>query len=88
MASRVIEAGSVVARTRFLLSTRVLKERPLWLDVAEAFPPVEPLPPPHKDRQLHSGKAKTLSFTEDCLRRWNVLCLLIHNYEGKGIMAE
>ena len=69
MASRVIEAGSVVARTRFLLSTRVLKERPLWLDVAEAFPPVEPLPPPHKDRQLHSGKAKTLSFTEDCLRR-------------------
>ncbi len=78
MASRIVEAGTVITRTRFLLATRVLKERPLWIDVAEAFPPIEQLPPPHKARQLHSGRAKTLSYTDDYLRRWNYLFLVVY----------
>ena len=70
MASRVIEAGSVVTRTQFLLLTGVLKRRPLWLDIAEAFPPVETLPPPHKARHLHKGKAKSISYFQDSLKRY------------------
>lgn len=76
MASRVIEAGSVVTRTQFLLNTQVLKQRPLWLDVTEAFPPVEPLPPPKKARHLHSGRAKILSYSVDQLKRLAVNIVL------------
>ncbi len=80
MASRVIEAGTVIARTRFLLATGVLKERPLWVDVAEAFPPIDQLPPRHKAKHLYYGKAKKLSYSEDNLRRWNFCAIIfIHS---------
>lgn len=68
MASRVLEAGSIVTRTRHLLLSGVLKERPLWLDVVEAFPPVEPVPP-HKAKQLFPGRARVLKYSEDSLKK-------------------
>ena len=51
-----------VARTQRLLETGVLKERPVWLDVVEAYPP---LPPPPVPPALQKGKYPEIVYPED-----------------------
>ena len=49
-----------------MLSVGVLKERPLWLDVLEAFPP---LIPPQHNRSPEAGLPPVLTYPEDKQRR-------------------
>lgn len=67
MASRVIEAGTIVARTQQLLRCGVLVQRPLWLDVVEALPS---LLPPQYNRPPDPGRPSRIAFPEDKLRRY------------------
>ena len=53
---------SLCVRARQLLQTGVLKERPLWLDVVEAWPPLPTAQPT-------SGRPPELNYPEDLLRR-------------------
>ena len=50
-----------------LLQTGVLKERPLWLDVVEAFPP--DVFPKH-NQTPEGGRAPVIAYPEDELKRW------------------
>nr|XP_027806139.1 28S ribosomal protein S23, mitochondrial isoform X1 [Marmota flaviventris] len=56
--SRLETVGSVFSRTRDLLRAGVLKEKPLWYDVYEAFPPLRE--PVFQRPRLRYGKAKAL----------------------------
>ena len=49
-----------------LLQTGVLKERPLWLDVVEAFPP--DVFPKH-NQTPEAGRAPVIAYPEDELKR-------------------
>ncbi|CAI8055026.1 28S ribosomal protein S23, mitochondrial [Geodia barretti] len=66
MASRVYQMGTIVSRVNHLLQTGVLKERPLWLDVVEAFPP--DVFPKH-NQTPEGGRAPVIAYPEDELKR-------------------
>ncbi|XP_012503910.1 PREDICTED: 28S ribosomal protein S23, mitochondrial [Propithecus coquereli] len=54
--SRLETVGSVFSRTRDLIRAGVLKEKPLWYDVYNAFPPLRE--PVFRRPRLRYGKAK------------------------------
>nr|XP_005583865.1 PREDICTED: 28S ribosomal protein S23, mitochondrial [Macaca fascicularis] len=54
--SRLETVGSVFSRTRNLIRAGVLKEKPLWLDIYNAFPPLRE--PVFQRPRLRYGKAK------------------------------
>ena len=54
-----------VHRAQRLLETKVLKERPIWLDVVEAYPP---LPHPIIPEHLSTGRLRTIEYPEDAER--------------------
>ncbi|XP_062968451.1 small ribosomal subunit protein mS23 isoform X1 [Cynocephalus volans] len=68
--SRVETVGSVFSRTRNLIRAGVLKEKPLWYDVYNAFPPLKE--PVFRRPRLRYGKAKAsiqdILYYEDRIR--------------------
>ncbi|CAH6775882.1 28S ribosomal protein S23, mitochondrial isoform X1 [Phodopus roborovskii] len=68
--SRLETIGSVYTRTRNLMRAGVLKEKPLWYDVYEAFPPLRE--PVFRRPRLRYGKAKAdiqdIFYREDQIR--------------------
>ncbi|XP_012617412.1 small ribosomal subunit protein mS23 isoform X2 [Microcebus murinus] len=54
--SRLETVGSVFSRTRDLMRAGVLKEKPLWYDIYDAFPPLRE--PVFRRPRLRYGKAK------------------------------
>ncbi|XP_045381643.1 28S ribosomal protein S23, mitochondrial isoform X1 [Lemur catta] len=54
--SRLETVGSVFSRTRDLIRAGVLKEKPLWYDIYNAFPPLRE--PVFRRPRLRYGKAK------------------------------
>ncbi|XP_005002421.1 small ribosomal subunit protein mS23 isoform X2 [Cavia porcellus] len=68
--SRLETVGSVFSRTRNLLRAGVLKEKPLWYDIYEAFPPLRE--PVFQRPRLRYGKAKApiqdILYHEDRIR--------------------
>ncbi|XP_036609536.1 28S ribosomal protein S23, mitochondrial isoform X2 [Trichosurus vulpecula] len=56
--SRLETIGTIFTRTRDLMRAGVMKEKPLWYDVYEAFPPLKE-PVFRRTRQRY-GKAKAL----------------------------
>ncbi|KAM6163625.1 small ribosomal subunit protein mS23 [Rhynchocyon petersi] len=68
--SRLETVGSIFSRTRDLLRAGVLKEKPLWFDVYNAFPPLRE--PVFKRPRLRYGKAKAdiqdIFYNEDRIR--------------------
>ncbi|ERE67284.1 28S ribosomal protein S23, mitochondrial isoform X2 [Cricetulus griseus] len=68
--SRLETIGSVFTRTRNLMRAGVLKEKPLWFDVYEAFPPLRE--PVFRRPRLRYGKAKAdiqdIFYREDQIR--------------------
>ncbi|KAM4844800.1 small ribosomal subunit protein mS23 [Thomomys bottae] len=68
--SRLETIGNVFTRTRDLLRASVLKEKPLWYDVYEAFPPLKE--PQFQRPRLRYGKAKApiqdIFYHEDRIR--------------------
>ncbi|XP_049716540.1 28S ribosomal protein S23, mitochondrial [Elephas maximus indicus] len=68
--SRVETVGSVFSRTRGLIRAGVLKEKPLWLDIYKAFPPLRE--PVFQRARLRYGKAKAeiqdIFYHEDRIR--------------------
>ena len=65
MASRVI-AKNIMSRTRELHRVGLLKATPLWLDVVESFPPLQP---PWPDNKGKARKPTVLAFPKDKWRR-------------------
>ena len=53
-----------MTRVRNLLKAGVLKERPLWLDVVEAFPPIVS---PQFNRRPEKGTPPRIEYPEDHL---------------------
>eukprot|EP00731_Ephydatia_muelleri_P022496 Em0015g79a len=66
MGSRILQSGTIISRTTSLLRSGVLKERPLWLDVVETFPPFVPT---QHNRTAEKGRPPTLRYTEDALKK-------------------
>ncbi|XP_060059772.1 small ribosomal subunit protein mS23 isoform X2 [Erinaceus europaeus] len=68
--SRLETIGSVFSRTRNLIRAGILKERPLWFDIYEAFPPLRE--PVFRRPRLRYGKAKAdvqdIFYHEDQIR--------------------
>lgn len=68
--SRLETVGSIFSRTRDLMRAGVLKEKPLWFDVYNAFPPLRE-PVFRRPRQRY-GKAKSpvqdIFYHEDLIR--------------------
>ncbi|XP_004707083.1 28S ribosomal protein S23, mitochondrial [Echinops telfairi] len=68
--SRLETVGSIFSRTRDLLRAGVLKKKPLWFDVYEAFPPARE--PVFRKVRLRYGKAKAdiqdIFYREDLIR--------------------
>ncbi|XP_042772131.1 28S ribosomal protein S23, mitochondrial isoform X2 [Panthera leo] len=68
--SRLQTVGSVFSRTRDLLRAGVLKEKPLWFDIYNAFPPLRE--PVFRRTRLRYGKAKAaiqdILYPEDRIR--------------------
>ena len=56
----------VFNRTQRLLETGVLTERPLWLDVVEAYPP---LPPPVLPEMMVKGRLHVIKYPKDAVRK-------------------
>uniref|UniRef100_A0A5F8HLY2 Small ribosomal subunit protein mS23 n=1 Tax=Monodelphis domestica TaxID=13616 RepID=A0A5F8HLY2_MONDO len=56
--SRLETIGTIFTRTRDLIRAGVMKEKPLWFDVYEAFPPLRE--PVFRRPRLRYGKAKDL----------------------------
>ena len=66
----------IISRVNRLLQTGVLKERPLWLDVVEAFPPDVF---PRHNQTPEGGRPLTIVFPDDDLRRY-LSCMKICIY--------
>uniref|UniRef100_A0A8C3W427 Small ribosomal subunit protein mS23 n=1 Tax=Catagonus wagneri TaxID=51154 RepID=A0A8C3W427_9CETA len=68
--SRLETVGSVFSRTRDLIRAGVLKEKPLWFDIYNAFPPLRE--PVFRRPRLRYGKAKAaiqdILYHEDRIR--------------------
>ncbi|XP_054989895.1 28S ribosomal protein S23, mitochondrial [Sorex araneus] len=68
--SRLETVGSIFSRTRDLIRAGVLKEKPLWFDIYEAFPPLRE--PVFRRPALRYGKAKAqvpeIFYQEDRIR--------------------
>ncbi|XP_049628667.1 28S ribosomal protein S23, mitochondrial [Suncus etruscus] len=68
--SRLETVGSIFSRTRDLIRAGVLKEKPLWFDIYEAFPPLRD--PVFRRPTLRYGKAKAqvaeIFYQEDQIR--------------------
>uniref|UniRef100_A0A8D1M6V2 Small ribosomal subunit protein mS23 n=1 Tax=Sus scrofa TaxID=9823 RepID=A0A8D1M6V2_PIG len=68
--SRLETVGSIFSRTRDLIRAGVLKEKPLWLDIYNAFPPIRE--PVFRRPRLRYGKAKAavqdIFYHEDRIR--------------------
>ncbi|XP_037666245.1 28S ribosomal protein S23, mitochondrial isoform X2 [Choloepus didactylus] len=68
--SRLETVGSIFSRTRDLIRGGVLKEKPLWYDVYNAFPPLRE--PVFRKPRLRYGKAKApiqdIFYHEDQIR--------------------
>ncbi|XP_057572740.1 28S ribosomal protein S23, mitochondrial [Hippopotamus amphibius kiboko] len=68
--SRLETVGSIFSRTRDLIRAGVLKEKPLWFDVYNAFPPLRE--PVFRRPRLRYGKAKSpvqdIFYQEDRIR--------------------
>ncbi|XP_072635972.1 small ribosomal subunit protein mS23 [Canis lupus baileyi] len=68
--SRLETVGSIFSRTRDLIRAGVLKEKPLWFDVYDAFPPLRE--PVFRRPRLRYGKAKAaiqdVLYPEDRIR--------------------
>ncbi|KAB1265584.1 28S ribosomal protein S23; mitochondrial [Camelus dromedarius] len=68
--SRLETVGSIFSRTRDLIRAGVLKEKPLWFDVYNAFPPLRE--PVFRRPRLRYGKAKAsiqdILYHEDRIR--------------------
>lgn len=52
-------SSTILPRVQRLLETEVLKARPLWLDVVEAYPP---LPPPSVPKPNRTGRSPTIQY--------------------------
>ncbi|XP_067570247.1 small ribosomal subunit protein mS23 [Pseudorca crassidens] len=68
--SRLETVGSIFSRTRDLMRAGVLKEKPLWFDIYNAFPPLRE--PVFRRPHLRYGKAKAhiqdIFYHEDRIR--------------------
>ncbi|XP_037347885.1 28S ribosomal protein S23, mitochondrial isoform X2 [Talpa occidentalis] len=68
--SRLETVGSIFTRTRDLIRAGVLKEKPLWFDIYNAFPPLRE--PVFRRPRLRYGKAKAhirdILYQEDRIR--------------------
>ncbi|XP_066220744.1 small ribosomal subunit protein mS23 [Saccopteryx leptura] len=68
--SRLETVGSIFSRTRDLMRAGVLKEKPLWFDIYNAFPPLRE--PVFRRPRLRYGKAKPpiqdIFYPEDQIR--------------------
>ncbi|XP_017919589.1 PREDICTED: 28S ribosomal protein S23, mitochondrial isoform X1 [Capra hircus] len=68
--SRLETVGSIFTRTRDLIRAGVLKEKPLWFDIYNAFPPLRE--PVFRRPRLRYGKAKSptqdIFYHEDQIR--------------------
>ncbi|XP_029784540.1 28S ribosomal protein S23, mitochondrial isoform X2 [Suricata suricatta] len=68
--SRLETVGSIFTRTRDLIRAGVLKEKPLWFDIYNAFPPLRE--PVFRRPRLRYGKAKAdiqdILYPEDRIR--------------------
>ncbi|XP_004685068.2 PREDICTED: 28S ribosomal protein S23, mitochondrial [Condylura cristata] len=68
--SRLETVGSIFTRTRDLIRAGVLKEKPLWFDIYNAFPPLRE--PVFQRPRLRYGKAKAhirdILYQEDQIR--------------------
>ncbi|KAM5216067.1 small ribosomal subunit protein mS23 isoform 2-T2 [Hipposideros larvatus] len=68
--SRLETVGSIFSRTRDLIRAGVLKEKPLWFDIYEAFPPLRE--PVFRRARVRYGKAKSpvqdIFYHEDLIR--------------------
>ncbi|KAM9209134.1 small ribosomal subunit protein mS23 [Dugong dugon] len=68
--SRLETVGSIFSRTRDLIRAGVLKEKPLWFDIYNAFPPLRE--PVFRRTRLRYGKAKAgiqdIFYHEDRIR--------------------
>ncbi|KAM8811908.1 small ribosomal subunit protein mS23 [Rhynchonycteris naso] len=68
--SRLETVGSIFSRTRDLIRAGVLKEKPLWFDIYNAFPPLRE--PVFRRPRLRYGKAKSpiqdIFYPEDQIR--------------------
>ncbi|KAK2495247.1 hypothetical protein MC885_011556 [Smutsia gigantea] len=68
--ARLETVGSIFSRTRDLIRAGVLKEKPLWFDVYNAFPPLRE--PVFRRPRLRYGKAKAhiqdIFYHEDRIR--------------------
>ncbi|XP_001500490.3 small ribosomal subunit protein mS23 [Equus caballus] len=68
--SRLETVGSIFSRTRDLIRAGVLKEKPLWFDIYNAFPPLRE--PVFRRPRLRYGKAKApiqdIFYHEDRIR--------------------
>ncbi len=54
--------GTLYFRTQQLLETGVIKEKPVWLEVVEKYPP---LPPPPVPPSIKKGKYPHIVYPED-----------------------
>ncbi|KAM7068736.1 small ribosomal subunit protein mS23 isoform 3-T3 [Molossus nigricans] len=68
--SRLETVGSIFSRTRDLIRAGVLKEKPLWFDIYNAFPPLRE--PVFRRPRLRYGKARAriqdIFYHEDLIR--------------------
>nr|XP_019591964.1 PREDICTED: 28S ribosomal protein S23, mitochondrial [Rhinolophus sinicus] len=68
--TRLETVGSIFSRTRDLIRAGVLKEKPLWFDIYNAFPPLRE--PVFRRARLRYGKAKApvqdIFYHEDLIR--------------------
>ncbi|XP_004645349.1 28S ribosomal protein S23, mitochondrial [Octodon degus] len=81
--SRLETVGSVFARVRDLLRAGVLKEKPLWLDIYKAFPPLRE--PVFRRPRLRYGKAKAL--VQDILYHEDRIRAKFYSAYGSGQKA-
>ncbi|XP_075417666.1 small ribosomal subunit protein mS23 [Tenrec ecaudatus] len=78
--SRLETVGSIFSRTRDLLRAGVLKKKPLWFDVYEAFPPARE--PVFQRLRLRYGKAK--ADVQDVLYREDRIRVKFYSAYGSG----
>ncbi|KAI4532961.1 hypothetical protein MG293_015980 [Ovis ammon polii] len=81
--SRLETVGSVFTRTRDLIRAGVLKEKPLWFDIYNAFPPLRE--PVFRRPRLRYGKAK--SPTQDIFYHEDQIRAKFYSAYGSGPKA-
>uniref|UniRef100_A0A8C2R5I3 Small ribosomal subunit protein mS23 n=1 Tax=Capra hircus TaxID=9925 RepID=A0A8C2R5I3_CAPHI len=81
--SRLETVGSIFTRTRDLIRAGVLKEKPLWFDIYNAFPPLRE--PVFRRPRLRYGKAK--SPTQDIFYHEDQIRAKFYSAYGSGPKA-